>query len=462
MRLVVFLVCVVVSLLLAALFLSTMNPAAIPKSDDDGDDDRGIISNALEEARKLEPPIATSTESGDTEGSEWWLEHDILLRSAWKQWDDNNNVPEFRLPPLDASSMIDHDLRVAMDRTRNTPSPEHEAIVHGAWDEVLYSSSSSSSDAKVSKNANPNSDSESKQNPRGDIIDIDHSSNHHHHDHRVYRYPGFLTLDGIKYIRNHLDALSESGIPKRRPNAMNRNGLLLDPSVPGGISGDPELHRFVEILASDYLRPLGRSLFPEFAGDPQDDVTHYAFTIRYGTTEETVTDAPEATAATTTTATATTTTTTTTDWDLKEHSDASVYTLNINLNLPEEDYSGSSLYFVAPEDTNNTDKNTNTNTTKYCEVFFEPGTALLHRGMTKHGAKPLVGGKRNNLVIWLHGTEGYVRIAPYDKEERLSLQERWLATASTKTTTVLETDEDQKKNSLAFDTGITSAEGDEL
>ena len=450
MRLVVCIACAVASLLLAALFLLTTNLAAIPKSDNDGNHnsngDKDPISNALVKARKLEPPAATSTESGDTEGSEWWLKHDTLLRSAWKEWDDENNhnvqqpnknssgddVP-FRLPPLDASSTINQNLRLNMDRTRNAPTTEHEAIVHGALDEVLYSFSSSNA----------------------------------RDDHRVYRCPGFLTLDGIKKIRKHLDALSESGIPNRRPNAMNRNGLLLDPSVPGGISGDLELHRFVELLASDYLRPLGRSKFPEFAGDPQDDAKHYAFTIRYGSTdaEETVANAP----GTTTTGVSTTTT----DWSLKEHTDASIYTLNINLNLPEEDYSGSSLYFVAPEDTStDTDTDTaknanaNANTTKYGEVFFEPGDALLHRGMTKHGANPLGGGNRNNLVIWLHGTEGYVRIAPYDKDERMSLQERW----SAKATTVLERDEDQKKKNPSdesvfsgfgrkgFDTEIPSAE----
>ena len=194
---------------------------------------------------------------------------------------------------------------------------------------------------------------------------------------------------------------------------MNRNGLLLDPSVPGGVSGDLELRRFVELLASDYLRPLGRSLFPEFAGDARDDVKHYAFTIQYGTDENN----QETSAAKDKSTAESISLNTTTDWDLKEHSDASVYTLNINLNLPEEDYSGSSLYFVTQEGRNNTKC--------LSEVRFEPGTALLHRGMTKHGARHLEGGKRNNLIIWLHGIAGYVRIAPYEEEERLSVEERW-------------------------------------
>jgi hypothetical protein len=66
----------------------------------------------------------------------------------------------------------------------------------------------------------------------------------------------------------------------------------------------------------------------------------------------------------------------------------------------------------------------------YCEIDFEPGTALLHRGMTRHGAQPLKGGGRNNLVIWLHDIDGYVRIAPYPKKQRLSLEERWSSSSS--------------------------------
>merc|ERR1712071_104787 len=71
------------------------------------------------------------------------------------------------------------------------------------------------------------------------------------------------------------------------------------------------------------------------------------------------------------------------------------------------------------------DKDTPVQRRTYKEIHFESGTAVLHRGMTKHGARPLEGGQRNNLVIWLHGIDGYVRIAPYEPGERLSLQERW-------------------------------------
>mmetsp|Transcript_26155 Transcript_26155/g.54806 ORF Transcript_26155/g.54806 Transcript_26155/m.54806 type:complete len:255 (+) Transcript_26155:309-1073(+) len=227
---------------------------------------------------------------------------------------------------------------------------------------------------------------------------------------------------------------------------MNRNGLLFDTasapasvstsstsvSIPGGVSGDAELQAFLEDLVRDYLRPLGRSFFPAFCGNPEDDAFFYAFTIRYehqcgrpddGDENEEGDSPPYC------------------DRDLKEHSDASLYTLNLNLNLPGEEYSGSSLYFVTLEeadDSNNTNATIH-RSTKHAharnqrrprqrrrhELTFEPGTAVLHRGMTRHGALPLGGGKRNNLVIWLHGPDGYVRTASYPKHERLSVQERW-------------------------------------
>jgi len=358
---------------------------------------------ALERARQLVPPIAQASEGGEYEGSEWWLEHDELLQAAWKEW---NEVTDYIAVPqlgrLSPHYMIDSTLFEAMNRTKETATAaldetaveQHEASVRNAWEEVLLSSHSfEQGNSKLTNRRNQGGRRKEE------------------HYHRVYRCQGFLTPKGIKALRRHLSAVSDkSGIPLRRPNAMNRNGLLLDPNIPGGVAGDPELQRFIPLLAKEYLRPLGRSLFPEFAGNPQDDANHYAFTIQYG--------APNTTK----------TTNMTMDKDLKEHSDASLYTLNINLNLPTEDYSGSSLYFVVP-----TDSHYNETSNHYQEVSFEPGTAILHRGMTKHGARPLQEGQRNNLVIWVHGEGGYVRVAPYPEDEQMTARERWSNDAVTTT-----------------------------
>ena len=47
------------------------------------------------------------------------------------------------------------------------------------------------------------------------------------------------------------------------------------------------------------------------------------------------------------------------------------------------------------------------------------------RGSTQHAALPIKEGTRHNLVIWIFGAGGDVRIAPYEKEDWLGLSERW-------------------------------------
>ena len=359
-------------------------------NDNDSHDKKTL--SVIEQVQLLTPPMATSIQGGDIENAEWWLEHEPLLQSAWNEWDEQQH--SLSLPTLD-EGLIDVHLRKLMDQTRAIPTLEHETKVVEAWEEVLHDSATTATTAEKSL-------------------------------HRVYRYPNFLTPEGIRKVRAHLDALSEAPIPKRRPNAMNRNGLLLDSTVPGGVAGDINLQQFVATLAHQYLAFLGRALFPEFAGSFLDDSNHYAFTIKYGDCSIPNASLPSKNDNGTSKINGTTTT----DWELKTHSDASLYTLNINLNLPNEDYSGSSLYFVAPQESlsfNSTGNATQTATrNNYREIFFAPGTAILHRGMTKHGAKPLKTGQRNNLVIWVHGKEdGFVRTAPYVPSQRLSVRQRW-------------------------------------
>jgi hypothetical protein len=193
-----------------------------------------------------------------------------------------------------------------------------------------------------------------------------------------------FTPKGIQRIRHHLKAASESGIPTRRPNGMNRFGLVLDIETQGGVSY-PKIDTFRDMVIDRYLRPLGRLFFQNYIG-PGDDSSAYAFTIQYQPDKDT---------------------------KLNEHSDASVVTLNINLNLPEEDYDGSSIYFV---DNENGERQ---------ELTFAPGMALLHRGLHRHAALPIESGERVNMVLWLFGDHGYVRFAPYDEKDQMSATERW-------------------------------------
>jgi len=159
------------------------------------------------------------------------------------------------------------------------------------------------------------------------------------------------------------------------------------------------LTSLIEKVVSDIGRPLGRMLFADAVGEG-DDCEYSAFTIRYNAEE---------------------------DLELKEHRDASVITLNINLNLPEETYDGSSLYLVDDEKNLNFEvvDYSKKESNKHYSISFDPGMMVIHRGSTQHAALPIKEGTRHNLVIWIFGEGGDVRIAPYEKEEWLGVSERW-------------------------------------
>ena len=239
----------------------------------------------------------------------------------------------------------------------------------------------------------------------------------------------FLTKVGIQRLRYHFKEASQSGIPTRRPNGMNRYGLVLDDETEGGVSY-PQLNSFLDWLVGTYVRPLGRLFFPSYIGSFHDDESSYAFTIHYqaaapvvGTTGyepqkdvqpqqiQQIQQQPR-------------------DVELKEHSDASVVTININLNLPEDgddkdnnndNYQGSALVFVDEEDGTRR------------ELKMEPGMAVLHRGLHRHQAMPIQTGQRHQLIVWLFGRDGYVRFAPYEKKDRMTLQQRWSRRTRTST-----------------------------
>ena len=291
----------------------------------------------LKQARALKAPTALTESGGEAEGLEFWNQHATLIRNAWSEWETSQGD---ELPSLDDEAIYDPTLREAVKAAWKDPAKE-EAI-RPMWQEVVPS---------------------------------------------VYTCQ-LLQPDRIADIRAYIDAASDAGIPTRRPNGMNRYGLILDPNTEGAVVIDG-LDKFYQNLVNEYMRRLGRLFFPEYM-QPPDDVESYAFTIRYREGE---------------------------DVALREHSDASLITMNINLNIPsrqnETNCEGSTLYFVDDE------------TGEHHEVKFRPGMAVLHRGMTRHAAQPIVQGERTNLVVWLFGQHGYVRFVPYEEHERMTPRQRW-------------------------------------
>jgi len=337
--------------------LSRPSDGSPPTSRTSSDGEGG---GALARARSLIPPDATATEGGEFEHHEFWEENGALLREAWAELgaatDGACAAPHGANASIASAAALggavgtgpfDPRLAAAVSAAWEFPSIGTEDAVRTLWEPAIH-----------------------------DAPDLG-----------VYR-AGLLTEDGVRLVRQGLDCATSSGVPTRRPNGMNRYGIIVDGGVDGACSFPP-LEDFVRELTDRYVRPIGRALFPADVGEG-DDSERYAFTIRY---EECG------------------------DEKLNEHRDASVVTLNVNLNLPDEGYGGSKLYFVDPADRS-----------KRHEMEFAPGMAIIHKGALRHAALPINEGMRQNLVIWLFGDRGEVRIAPYAPHEQLTLVERWRAT----------------------------------
>eukprot|EP00429_Kryptoperidinium_foliaceum_P069057 CAMPEP_0176054556 /NCGR_PEP_ID=MMETSP0120_2-20121206/27145_1 /TAXON_ID=160619 /ORGANISM="Kryptoperidinium foliaceum, Strain CCMP 1326" /LENGTH=347 /DNA_ID=CAMNT_0017388023 /DNA_START=135 /DNA_END=1177 /DNA_ORIENTATION=+ len=312
---------------------------------------------ALERARALVAPAVEATTGGETEGMEFWNEQETLVQEAWQEWyQDQTDLPE-----LSQAILMNPDLYRQVHDLWLDPTEEKERnLLQKSWEELVPG---------------------------------------------VFVCRNFFTVSGIRRIRDHMDAAQQAvKSPWRRPNGMNRHGMVLDMDTPGAVTSPPLLD-WIQWLADTYIRPLGRTCFPEFAGrgEPPDDSQVYAFTIHYQGEQDAAGQASSETKKKG-------------DKKLPEHSDASLFTLNVNLNLPEErEYEGSLLEFR--------DQDADTSQS----IRLEPGMAVLHRGLHKHQAHPIQSGQRHQLVVWLFGDDGYVRFMPYeDDAERRSVQERWM------------------------------------
>ena len=113
------------------------------------------------------------------------------------------------------------------------------------------------------------------------------------------------------------------------------------------------------------------------------------------------------------------------DTDLALHGDASVVTLNVCLG--RDDFEGGRLAFRPYTDWYGKAAPPSNRTHEQRPLEFSPGVAVIHRGQHKHEALPLTAGERINMVVWLFGKDGVVRVAPYEQHERLGPEQRWAA-----------------------------------
>ena len=136
-------------------------------------------------------------------------------------------------------------------------------------------------------------------------------------------------------------------------------------------------------IVGDVLNPLTRHLFGDFAS-PADLQENYSFTVRYKPGM---------------------------DKNLTEHTDHSTITVNICLEASSVE---KVLYFKNRRHSSNK-KISYDDSPKFVSMST-PGMGLIHLGQHEHGVRE-VHGERTQLVIWMFGEDGYVRVAPYDKDE---------------------------------------------
>ncbi|CAK0894116.1 unnamed protein product, partial [Prorocentrum cordatum] len=291
-------------------------------------------ASALERARALTAPAPSRTKRGEFEGHEFWEQHDALLAEAWSELRPRRPAL-YEFGPGFEGRYVHGDLREAAAAARRGAG---EAAAWSLFDEVVPG---------------------------------------------VFASDRLFTDLFLSDLLEELEHIESSGIPRRRPNGMNRYGVILD---------QVGLEPCLQGLVAKYVRPLAGMLFPELI-TATDAEEHYAFSVRYEAGGDT---------------------------ELAKHGDAAVATLNLCLGrlgwtggeLEFFDYEASGIYALPrPASKGN--------------VTFRPGMAVIHRGQHHHRALRLRSGMRTNVVVWLFARHGVVRVAPYAPGEQLSASQRW-------------------------------------
>jgi hypothetical protein len=176
----------------------------------------------------------------------------------------------------------------------------------------------------------------------------------------VFALP-LLTEDFCARLREELHRRERfaglASVTLRRPNSMNRDGLVLDEVGFEGLLDD---------LLERVAAPLGAALFAHVGGDSLDH--HHGFTVNY---------APDR------------------DRDLSLHVDDAEVTLNVCLG---EEFAGGDLRVLGHRCLAHAD--TAAEADEDASVGHAVGTALVHAGALRHLAEPVTAGRRSNLILW--------------------------------------------------------------
>ncbi|XP_075254340.1 2-oxoglutarate and iron-dependent oxygenase domain-containing protein 2-like [Convolutriloba macropyga] len=317
--------------------------------------------SALDRARQiglLGVPKRNLKQGGEIEGEEFWRTYDYLFSQAWKE-----------LPKLHP------ELYIYDEQFRTRFLSSHLLSVVEAVKKRALDARTNFVDER-------------------EIRDLLHETTQV--DGVFQLVNGLFTDEFRKLFLEELDYLSNSGIPMRRPNGMNRYGAIL---------GEIGFQSVFDGISREYLQPIVEMLYPNFISH-EDASDNYAFIVDYQKNADPG-DGKQVP-------------TTDFDVDLKEHKDSSIATLNVCLGY--DNFTGGNLVFIADEDADyayDASKGSG-------EIKMTPGLSILHKGQHKHGALPITGGRRVNLIVWLMGKGGYVRITPYPLYQQMNSRDRWL------------------------------------
>eukprot|EP00820_Chromera_velia_P015607 Cvel_25447.t1-p1 / transcript=Cvel_25447.t1 / gene=Cvel_25447 / organism=Chromera_velia_CCMP2878 / gene_product=hypothetical protein / transcript_product=hypothetical protein / location=Cvel_scaffold2884:20385-22476(+) / protein_length=280 / sequence_SO=supercontig / SO=protein_coding / is_pseudo=false len=184
-------------------------------------------TSALSRARALVAPECRLSSMGEFEGAEFFEENRKLLADAWGEY---GLVHKEFAEAERAKDLLHPSLMERIRNLRNQPEEKAEIQVKGVWEEVLPGVFASQ----------------------------------------------LLSEEGLIKLREEIDHLSKAGIPTRRPNGMNRFGLMFDKG--GEFGGVPLLCEFLDGLVGEIVKPLAQTLFSDLVGRHEAN-DYYAFTV---------------------------------------------------------------------------------------------------------------------------------------------------------------------------------------
>jgi hypothetical protein len=172
----------------------------------------------------------------------------------------------------------------------------------------------------------------------------------------VFSFPLFST-EYAELLVAEIERFETSGLPVRRPNSMNRYGVVVN---------EIGLERMIDSLQTRVLSPISEALFPSQGGGCLDG--HHSFIVRYKQGE---------------------------DLGLDMHTDDSDVTFNVCLG--KEGFTAAGLTFCGVLGGESHRK-----LSLVCKQVV--GRCVVHLGAHRHGADDIGMGERLNLIVWNHSS----------------------------------------------------------